>query len=81
VLGFTKKKLSHINAKRDPIQRQMWWTLPAPKGVLNVPRDLLIDIEETSVVLYSAKRGFGHDINFENPPNNFNMIHSSFSFM
>jgi hypothetical protein len=30
------------------------------KGVLNVPRDLLIDIDETSVVLYSAERRFGH---------------------
>jgi hypothetical protein len=60
VLGFTKKKLCHNNIRRDPAKREQWWKLPPPEGVLNVPRDLLIDIDETSVVLYTTERGFGH---------------------
>jgi hypothetical protein len=60
VLGFTKKKLCHINIRRDPAKREQWWKLPPPEGVLNVPRDLLIDIDETSIILYTAERGFGH---------------------
>jgi transposase len=59
-LGFTKKKLSHINIRRDPVQRQQWWTLPSPHGVFNVSRDRLVDIDESGIVLYSAERGFGH---------------------
>jgi hypothetical protein len=60
VLGFTKKKLCHINIRRDPAEREQWWKPPPPEGVLSVPRDLLIDIDETSIVLYTAERGFGH---------------------
>jgi len=34
--------------------------LTPPHGVFNVPRDLLIDIDETGIMLYSSERGFGH---------------------
>jgi hypothetical protein len=60
VLGFTKKKLCLINVRRDPAKREQRWKLSTPEGVFNVPRDLLIDIDETSIILYTAERGFGH---------------------
>jgi hypothetical protein len=60
MIGFTKKKLSHVNIRRNPLQRQQWWTLLSPHGLFDVPRELLVDIDECSIVLYSAERGFGH---------------------
>jgi len=32
------------------------------QGVLDVPCELLVDIDETGVVLYSAERGFGYSL-------------------
>lgn len=60
VLGFTKKKLSHVHIKRNEEVRKMWWQLPSPYGVVDVPRALLIDIDETGVVLFTTERGWGH---------------------
>jgi hypothetical protein len=61
-INFTKKKLSRINTKRNPVQRERWWTSPAPQGVLDVLRELLVGIDEMGVVLYSAEREFGHSL-------------------
>jgi hypothetical protein len=34
-INFTKKKLSRINIKRNSVQRESWWTSPAPQGVFS----------------------------------------------
>jgi len=60
MLGFTKKKLCHINVRRNEEQRKMWWILRSPYGVADVPRARLIDIDETGVVLFTTERGWGH---------------------
>jgi hypothetical protein len=49
MLGFTKKKLCHINVRRNEEQRKMWWILRSPYGVADVPRARLIDIDETGM--------------------------------
>ena len=62
-LGLTRKKASTTaNQALEPanmLKRQLFWTTPLPTGLLGIPRQVLIDIDECGLWLEKGNRKHG----------------------
>ena len=59
-MGYTRKILEKQSEGADPALIDAYFALDPPHGVHNIPRERLIDIDETGVWLAVIRRKYGH---------------------
>lgn len=64
-LGFTRKKLSKRSQNARFLEQWNWWNNPPVggpgiAGMLGVPTEMLIDMDESGIIVAAANRRYGH---------------------
>jgi hypothetical protein len=64
-LGFTRKKLSKRSQNARFLEQWNWWNNPPVggpgiAGILGVPTEMLIDMDESGIIVAAANRRYGH---------------------